>query len=143
MCFSGKYAKKDIYDIVTKKGGLTSLLGTNDVLKVLKMIDNGDKNAKLVFETMIYQIAKQIGAYSVNFNGKLDAVILTGAIAKSEYFVSHLKSYISFLGEVVVKPGEKEMEALSNGVLRALRGQEEILEYTGEPIGLYSNYMEN
>lgn len=143
MCFSGKYTKKDIYDIVTKKGGLTSLLGTNDVLKVLDMINNGDENAKTVFEAMIYQIAKQIGSYSVNFNGNLDAIILTGAIAKSEYFVNHLKNYISFLGKVIVDPGEKEMEALSNGVLRALRGEEEILEYTGEPIGLYSAQWES
>ena len=141
MCFSGEYTKKDIYDIVTKKGGLTALLGTNDIKEVLKMINNGDKQATLILEAMIYQIAKQVGAYSVNYSGNLDGIILTGAIANSEYFVSHLKQYISFLGKVVVIPGEKEMEALSNGVLRALRGEEDILEYTGEPIGLYSNYM--
>lgn len=141
MCFSGKYSKNDIYDIITKKGGLTSILGTNDILKVIEMIDNGNEEAKLVLESMIYQIAKQIGSYSVNYNGNIDAIILTGAIANSDYFVSHLKQYISFLGKVIVIPGEKEMEALSNGVLRALNGEEEILEYTGEPIGLYSSHM--
>lgn len=141
MCFSGKYTKDDIYSIVTKKGGLTSMLGTNDIRKVISMIENGDKNAELILEAMIYQIAKQIGSYSVNYAGDINAIILTGAIANSEYFVEHLKKYISFLGDVIVIPGEKEMEALSNGVLRVLRGEEQPLEYTGNPIGLYSNYM--
>ncbi|MBO5348499.1 MAG: butyrate kinase [Clostridia bacterium] len=143
MCFSGKYTKKEIYDIVTKKGGLIALLGTNDVREVIKMIDNGDKQAKLVLDAMIYQISKQVAAYSVNYKGNLDAIILTGAIAQSEYFVSLLKEYISYLAEVVVIPGEKEMEALSNGALRVLNGEEEALTYSGEPIGLYSNYMED
>lgn len=141
MCFSGKYTKEDIYDIIIKKGGLISLLGTNDIVKIIEMINNGNKEAKLVIDAMIYQIAKQIGAYSVNYNGKIDAIILTGAIANSEYFVSHLKQYVLFLGEVVSMPGEKELDALSNGVLRAFREEEEILEYTGNPMGLYSNYL--
>lgn len=132
LCFSGKYTKDDIYDIITKKSGLISLLGTNDIKEVLKMIDNKNQNAKLILDAMIYQIAKQIGAYSVNFKGNIDAIIITGAIANSEYFVENLKEYIKFLGTVVVIPGEKEMEALSNGVLRVLKGQEKVLEYTGE-----------
>lgn len=45
-----------------------------------------------------------------------------------------MKGYIEFLGKVIIIPGEKEMEALSNGVLRTIRGEEEVLEYTGEPI---------
>lgn len=142
MCFSGKYTKDEVYSIITKKGGLLSQLGTNDVRKVIEMIENGDKNAELVLEAMIYQIAKQVGAVSVNFGGKIDAIILTGAMAYSDYFVDHMKKYIEFLGKIVVKPGEEEMSALSNGVLRALKGEEEILEYSGEPIGLYSNYMD-
>lgn len=139
MCFSGKYTKEDIYNIVTKNGGLTSMLGTNDIRKVIAMIENGDKNAELILEAMIYQIAKQVGAYSVNYAGNLDAIILTGAIAYSEYFVEHLKKYISFLGNIVVIPGEKEMEALSNGVLRVLRGEEQLLEYTGEHLSNGNN----
>lgn len=141
MCFSGKYTKNDIYDIVTKKGGLTSLLGTNDIKKIVKRIEDGDEEAKLVLDAMIYQIAKQIGSYSVNFRGNIDAIILTGAIANSEYFTSILKEYIEFLGKVIIIPGEKEMEALSNGVLRTIRGEEEVLEYTGEPISMYTNVL--
>jgi len=143
MCFSGKYTKNDIYDIVTKKGGLTSLLGTNDVKKIIARIEDGDNEAKLILDAMIYQIAKEIGSYSVNFRGNIDAIILTGAIANSNYFTSILKEYIEFLGKVIIIPGEKEMEALTNGVLRILRGEEEALEYTGEPISMYSNVLDS
>ncbi len=134
LCFSGKYSKNELYNIITKKGGLMSHLGTNDVKKVLKMIQNGDKYAKLVLDTMIYQIAKQIGSMSINFTGKLDAIILTGAIANSDYFISILKNYISFLGKIIIVPGEKEMEALVNGTLRVLNHEESALNYTGIPV---------
>lgn len=33
------------------------------------------------------------------------------------------------------------MEALSNGVLRTIRGEEVVLEYTGEPISMYTNVL--
>lgn len=143
MCFSGKYTKNDIYNMLTKKGGLVSLLGTNDVKKIVERIKNGDQEAKLVLNAMIYQIAKEIASYSVNFGGNIDAIIITGAIANSEYFTTILKEYIEFLGKVIIIPGEKEMEALSNGVLRILRGEEEALEYTGKPISMYTNVLDN
>ena len=133
LCFSGNYSKNELYNLITKKGGLISLLGTNDVREVMEMIQNGDSYAKLVLDTMIYQIAKQIGSMSINFNCNLDAIILTGAIANSEYFVSTLKDYISFLGKIIIMSGEKEMEALVNGTLRVLNHEELALNYTGIP----------
>lgn len=140
LCFSGKYSKVELYNLITKKGGLISLLGTNDIQEVVKMIESGDKYAKLVLDTMIYQISKQIGGMSVNFGKDLDGIILTGAIANSDYFVSGLKNYISYLGKVIVIPGEKEMEALAYGALRVLTNEEKPLEYTGKPVSMLSNY---
>ena len=134
MCYDGKHSKEEMKQLVSKKGGLVSLLGTSDAREVGAMIAKGDKEAKLVYDAMIYQIAKAIGSYSVILKGKIDAIILTGGIARDEYVVNGLKDYVSFLGEVVVIPGEKEMEALANGALRVLRGEEEALEYTGVPV---------
>ena len=124
----------EIKELITKKGGLVSHLDTSDARDVVKMISEGNKYAKLVYDAMIYQIAKAIGSYSVILRGQIDAIILTGGIARDEYVVSSLKDYVSYLGEVVVMPGEKEMEALANGALRVLRGEEEALEYTGIPV---------
>ena len=133
LCYSGNYTKKEMYDLVTKKGGLTSLLGTNDVRKVLKQIENGDAKSKLVLDSMIYQISKQIGAMSINFDGKLDARLLIGAMANSDYITNKIKGYVSYLADVIVMPGELEMKALSNGVLRVLNNEEQAQEYTAEP----------
>ena len=69
-----------------------------------------------------------------DFDGKVDAIILTGGMAYDEYFIKTLKEYISFIGKVVIIPGEEEMQALSNGVLRVLNGEEKAQEYTGVPV---------
>ena len=45
-----------------------------------------------------------------------------------------LKEYIEFLGKIIIIPGEEEMQALANGVLRVLNGEEEAQEYTGIPV---------
>ena len=134
LCFSGKYTKNELYNLVTKSGGLISLLGTNDIREVVSMIETGNEYAKLVLDAMIYQIGKQVGAMSINFGKDLDGIILTGAIAYSDYFVSRLKNYIDFLSEVIVIPGEKEMQALVNGTLRVLNNEEKALTYTGIPV---------
>ena len=41
---------------------------------------------------------------------------------------------IEFLGKIIIIPGEEEMQALANGVLRVLNGEEEAQEYTGIPV---------
>ena len=134
LCFSEKYTKEEMHELITRKGGMISLLGTNDVREVLKQIDTGNQKAKLVLDSMLYQISKQIGSVSINFGRNLDGIILTGAMAKSEYITNTISDYVSFLGNVSIFPGELEMEALSNGVYRALIGEEKIKEYTGIPV---------
>lgn len=134
MCYSGNYSKEDMINLITREGGLISLLGTNDVLEVLSRIENGDSKSKLVLDAMIYQISKQIASVSINFGNNLDGIILTGAMSKSEYITSKISDFVSFLGKVIISPGELEMKALSNGVLRYLRGEDSLKEYTGKEV---------
>ena len=86
-------------------------MGTTDVPAIVRRIEEGDKHAGLVLDAMIYQIAKSIGAASVVLYGKIDAILLTGGMAHSDYIISRLKERISFLAPVHVYPGEDEMEA--------------------------------
>ncbi len=65
LCFSGKYDLNFVKGRVKGNGGFTAYLNTNDARDVEKMIDNGDKNAELIFNAMGYQVAKEIGAASV------------------------------------------------------------------------------
>lgn len=134
MCFSGKFSEKELYNIISKNGGLVDHLGTADAIEVQKMIENGDKYAELVFNAMIYQIAKYVGSCAVSLKGKAEAIILTGGISHSKYLVEKLQEYLDWIAPLTVMAGEFEMEALAAGALRAVTGQEGILEYSGEPV---------
>lgn len=109
-------------------GGLVAYLGTNNVVEVEEMIENGDMNAKLVFDAMVYQTAKVIGCMAGAYAGKVDAILLTGGVAHSHRWVSGLKEKIGFIAPVACYPGSFEMEALALGTERALRGEEPINE---------------
>lgn len=129
LCFSGKYSHADIKKMIKGKGGLVAYLGTNDGRDVVKMIENGDENAKLIFEAMAYQVAKEIGSCAAVLKGNVDAIILTGGLAYGEMLTNWIKSRVSFISEVVIYPGEDEMSALAQGGLRVLRKEEEAQLY--------------
>ena len=111
------------------KGGLVAHLGSNDAREVEKRIAGGDARAKLVYDAMIYQVACSIGAAAIPVCGKVDAIVLTGGIAYSEYLTSRIADYVRFIAPVTVLPGEDEMLALAEGALRVLSGEETAREY--------------
>ncbi len=129
LAFSGKFTEKELLDKLSRKSGLMAYVGQSDLREVEKLIDSGDNKAELYFKAMAYQIAKEIGAYAVVLKGKFDAIVLTGGMAKSEKLVNLLKGYVSFLGKVVVAPGEFEMEALAAWAVRVLENKEIPKEY--------------
>jgi len=129
LCYSGKYTQKEMMDLLTKKGGLLAHLGTDNVEEVQKRIDEGDEIAKLVYQAMIYQIAKEIGAMATTLDGRVDAVVITGGIANSKRLTDAITRKVEFIAPVLVFPGEDEMEALTRGALRVLSGEEKAKEY--------------
>jgi len=134
LAYSGEYTKRQLTDKFNKDGGLTDHFGTAEVRDVLKMIEDGDKNAEVVLHGMFYQIAKYVGAMAVALKGKVQAVILTGGISNSVYLTGLVKEYIDWITEVVVMPGEFELEALAAGAVRVACGEEEAKTYTGIPV---------
>jgi butyrate kinase len=130
MCFSGKYKLDDMKKKIQREGGLLSYLGTDDIPTVEKRVAEGDKEAEAVYNAMIYQVAKEVGAYAVVLKGKIDAIIVTGGIAHSKNFVAKLQEWIGFLcPQIQVYPGEGEMEGLALGVLRVLNNEEKVKTY--------------
>ena len=124
LCYSGKYTFEEMKKNLAGKGGLVSHLGTNSAIEVEKRIAEGDAHAKLIYEAMAYQIAKYIGQMAAVLEGKVDAIGITGGVARSEMLVDWIKERVSFIAPVKVYPGENEMEAIAQGVLRVLRGEE-------------------
>lgn len=134
LCFSGKYkSMKELKPHLRGKGGMVAYLGTNDVREALKMVESGDEKAKLILDAMAYQISKEIGAMATVLKGKVDAVVLTGGVAYAEYITSRITESVEFIAEVIVKPGEDEMIALNEGVMRV---------EAGETVKIYENEVE-
>ncbi|MGB3368552.1 MAG: butyrate kinase [Acidaminobacteraceae bacterium] len=132
MCFSGEYTFEQIKSKMRGKGGLVAYLGTNDAREVLKMIEAGDEKAKLVFEAMGYQIAKEIGSMATALQGKVDAIVLTGGVAYSKYLTDYITERVEFIAPVIIKAGEDEMKALNEGVMRVLNESEKAKIYEEE-----------
>ncbi len=129
LCFSGKYTRDEVLKMLTGKGGLVSYLGTNSGLEVEERISNGDREALEVFEAMAYQVSKEIGAAAAVLKGCVDGIALTGSLAYSERLVNFIRERVSFISPIYVNPGENEMEALAEGALRYLNGEEKPLLY--------------
>lgn len=129
LAYSGKYTEKELTTRLSREAGLKAYLGEADLRKVEEMIERGDEKAALYYNAMVYQIAKEIGSIAAVLKGRFDAIVLTGGMAHSQRLVETLKEYISFLGEIIVVPGEFEMEALAAGALRVLTGRETPKEY--------------
>ena len=129
MCFSGKYEMSEILKKLKGNGGLVAYLGTNSAYDVEKRVEAGDKEAEKVYKAMAYQISKEIGALSAVLEGKVDAVIVTGGVAYDKTFISWIKEKVSFIAELVVYPGEDEMQALAEGCFYAVKGEIAVSEY--------------
>lgn len=134
MCFSGKYTEADMKAMVSKRGGLISLVGTDDMRAIKARIAEGDKWAALVYEQFAYQLAKYIGSYACVLEGRVDAIVLTGGVSNDVDFVENVKKYAGWIAPFIVFGGDFEMEALAAGAIRALTGEEATKEYTGVPV---------
>ncbi|BEV37094.1 butyrate kinase [Bacillus stercoris] len=129
LCFSGEYTKEEIMKKLVGTGGLLGYLGTNDAVKVEQMIQGGDEKARFIYDAMAYQIAKEIGAASAVLKGEVEAIVLTGGLAYGKGFVSTIRSYIDWISDVLVYPGENELQSLAQGALRVLQGEEQSKQY--------------
>lgn len=132
LCFSGTLYRDDVMKALVGEGGLVGYLNTNDAVEVEKRIAAGDEDAKLIYDAMAYQIAKEIGSASAVLEGKVDAIIMTGGIAYGKDFVAEIASKVDWIADVKVYPGEDELQALAEGAIRVLSGEEESRVYPNE-----------
>jgi butyrate kinase len=125
-CYSGKYTLKEMHRKVNGLGGMMAYIGDSDVRSVHHKAEAGDEKCREVLEAMVYQTAKEIAAAAAVLKGKVDAIILTGGIANSDFIVDLLRDRIGFISKVVVYAGEFEMLSLALNSYRALTGQVQI-----------------
>ncbi|HWQ58650.1 MAG TPA: butyrate kinase [Clostridia bacterium] len=111
------------------RGGLMGYLGTDDGREIGRRARNGDDRARLAYEGMAYQVAKEIGACAAVLRGDVTAVILTGGFAHDGLITGWIAERTRFIAEVAVMPGEDELRALCEAALRVLCGEETPKEY--------------
>ncbi len=129
LALSGKYSDQELRKFVMGNGGLVAYLGTNNAEEVEKRIIAGDAKAKEVFEAMAYQIAKEIGSMTTVLKGKVDAIVITGGLAKSKMLTDWIVERVKFIAQVLIFPEDDEMKALAKAALRVLDGSEEVNTY--------------
>ena len=129
MCYSGKYSKEEMMLKIYKKGGMKAYLGTSNAVEVEKQFMAGDRKAKLIFDGIAYQVAKEIGALSTVLEGKVDGIIITGGLAHCQYIVDEIIKRVNHLGDVTTYSGDNEINALAMNGYMVLRGEIDVKEY--------------
>ncbi len=122
-CFSGKYTQARLRKMVCGQGGYVAYLGTNDAYEVELRVKAGDEKAALIEQAMIYQVSKEVGAQATVLKGQVDAILVTGGIARGKDFVEAIKERVSFIAPVFVYPGEDEMKALAMNAYMLHKGE--------------------
>jgi butyrate kinase len=115
--------------MITGKGGLVAYLDTNSASEVERRVAEGDSYAKLIYDAMAYQVAKEVGAMAAVLKHDVDGILITGGIAHDKYFTNQVISYIHKIAPVHVNPGEDEMEALAMNGMRVVNGELKVKEY--------------
>lgn len=128
-CFSGTYTKEQIGKMIKGEGGMAAYLGTNDAKQVEDAALAGDEKARTVLLAMGYQVAKSIGECAAVLEGKVDAIVITGGLARCPLMVEEISQMVAFIAKIIVYPGEDELLALAQGGLRVLTGKETAKEY--------------
>lgn len=133
MSFSGQYTLAEIHKLINGRGGLVAYFGTNESRSVEEAAASGDESSKLLLDAMIYNVAREIGACAAVLEGNVDAVVLTGGMAKSRWITEELRRKVQFIAPLLIYPGEDEMRAMFEGVLRVLRGEVVPMNYGEVP----------
>jgi len=123
-------SKDEIKKKIRGGGGFMAHLGTTDFKQIEADALGGNEKTALLISTMSYNIAKSIGALATAVDGKVDAIILTGGMARSKMLTDDISKRVKFIAHVEISPGEYELEALAAGGLRILKGEEEVRRIT-------------
>ena len=125
---------REIRDLCSQAGGLSSWFGTSNSDKVHRMVEDGNETAVRVWNAMIYQIIKWIGMMSTPLKGQVDAILRTGGLLRFPEIGKRIEESCSFIAPVYQYPGEFEQEAMAAGAMRILTGEEQVKTYPGKPV---------
>lgn len=132
--FLETHSPAELEAMCSRSGGFVSHFGTSDANKVHALVEKGDEHAVLVWQAMVYQIAKSIGAMATVLEGHVDAILLTGGLVRFADIVENIRKRTEWIAPVSVYPGEVEQEEMAHEVLLVLSGKKMANVYTGHPV---------
>ncbi len=128
------HSLQEVRNMCSRSGGFVSYFGTSDARKIYQMVQENDPKATLIWNAMVYQIIKQIGAMAAVLKGKVNAILLTGGLVDIEDIDDQIRESCSWIAPVFIYPGEMEQETLARETLKVLQGKQKPVEYTGKPV---------
>jgi len=128
-CFSGKYTQKELIKKLYGEGGVYAYLGTKNMKEIVIKAKEGNESVKLIYDAMIYQICKEIGAMASVLSFDMDGIIITGGLANSENLMNEIKKKVHKIGNIYIYPGSNENEALALSVLRVVQRKEQFMTW--------------
>ena len=132
--FIDSHSTDEVRAMCSRSGGFVSHFGTSNANTIHQMVEQGDPKATTIWNAMIYQICKSIGAMAAVLEGKVDAIVLTGGLVRFQDLIDKIVQRCGWIAPVASYPGEVEQEELANAVLEVLSGKEKALRYTGKPV---------
>ncbi|MBR0137807.1 MAG: butyrate kinase [Erysipelotrichaceae bacterium] len=124
----------EVRRMCSRSGGFVSFFGTSDADKIHKLVEENDPKATLLWNAMIYNISKQIGAMAAVLKGKVDAILLTGGLMRFDDVSSKIRESCGWIADIYVYPGEMEQKSLALETLKALKGESEMIKYEGRDV---------
>jgi len=115
-------------------GGFSSWFNTSDSDAIHKKVEADDPQYTRIWQAMVYQITKWIGAMSVVLKGSVDGIVLTGGLMRFDDIAEQIKESCSWIAPIAVYPGEFEQEAMAFNALKVLRGELKAKTYLGHPV---------
>lgn len=125
---SGEIAA-ELRKLCSQAGGLSSHFGTSSSDRIHALVEAGDRQAGLVWNAMIYQICKWIGAMAPVLKGRVDGIVLAGGLLRFDDLVDQIRDRCEWIAPVYCYPGEFEQVAMAEGGLRILKGEEKLYSY--------------
>ncbi len=126
-CFSGRYTHDELYRKLYGAGGVYAYLGTKNVREMARRAEEGDAFALFIYDAMIYQIVKEIGAMASVLSFDLHGIVVTGGVANGKHLAREIERKCRNLAPVYIYPGENENEAIAESIQRVLRKIEQPL----------------
>ena len=113
------YTSEQIDIILNKDSGLKGICEESDMRKIHKLVEKGNRRARLALDMFVYRIKKYIGAYYAIL-GRVDAIIFTGGIGENDKISRRLiLDGLSFDIPILVIKTDEELE-IANQTLSLL-----------------------